>query len=71
MWWLPTCCCQWNAANPHCWLLLLLLLQICAVFAQLTVGGVWQGPHVFMVRIRDDKGELMPGAAAVHIMVCY
>jgi hypothetical protein len=43
-------------------LLLLLLLQICAVFAQLTVGGVWQGPHVFMVRIRDDKGDLMPGA---------
>ncbi|WIA40748.1 hypothetical protein OEZ86_004431 [Tetradesmus obliquus] len=35
--------------------------KICAVFAQLTVGGVWQGPHVFMVRIRDDSGRLMPG----------
>jgi acyl-CoA oxidase len=44
-------------------LLLMLLLQICAVFAQLTVAGVWQGPHVFMVRIRDDKGAIMPGAA--------
>jgi hypothetical protein len=59
-------------------LLLLLLLQICAVFAQLTVGGVWQGPHVFMVRIRDDKGEIMPGWAAFdfgfsfmcHICLC-
>jgi hypothetical protein len=45
-------------------LLLLLLLQICAVFAQLTVGGVWQGPHVFMVRIRDDKGNVTPGGLA-------
>lgn len=38
-------------------------LQICAVFAQLTVGGTWQGPHVFMVRLRDDKGAIMPGGA--------
>jgi alkylation response protein AidB-like acyl-CoA dehydrogenase len=35
--------------------------KICAVFAQLTVAGVWQGPHVFMVRIRDDQLRLMPG----------
>ncbi|KXZ54879.1 hypothetical protein GPECTOR_4g951 [Gonium pectorale] len=35
--------------------------KICAVFAQLTVGGQWQGPHVFVVRIRDDAGRLMPG----------
>ncbi|EFJ48478.1 hypothetical protein VOLCADRAFT_104659 [Volvox carteri f. nagariensis] len=35
--------------------------KICAVFAQLTVNGQWQGPHVFVVRIRDDQGRLMPG----------
>ncbi|KAF6252133.1 acyl-CoA dehydrogenase/oxidase [Scenedesmus sp. NREL 46B-D3] len=35
--------------------------KICSVFAQLTVNGVWQGPHVFMVRIRDDYGTVMPG----------
>ncbi|GIL55049.1 hypothetical protein Vafri_10685 [Volvox africanus] len=35
--------------------------KICAVFAQLTVSGQWQGPHVFVVRIRDDQGRLMPG----------
>jgi acyl-CoA oxidase len=35
--------------------------KICAVFAQLTVAGVWQGPHVFMVRIRDDQLRCMPG----------
>ena len=26
------------------------------MFAQLTIGGKWQGPHVFVVRIRDDAG---------------
>ena len=31
------------------------------MFAQLTVGGVWRGPHVFVVRIRDDAGRLAPG----------
>lgn len=35
--------------------------KVCAVFAQLTVKGEWQGPHVFVVRIRDDAGNLMPG----------
>jgi acyl-CoA oxidase len=35
--------------------------KVCTVFAQLTVGGTWQGPHVFVVRIRDDAGKLMPG----------
>ena len=33
--------------------------KICTVFAQLTVGGKWQGPHVFVVRLRDDAGVLM------------
>lgn len=36
--------------------------KICAVFAQLTVAGTWQGPHVFVVRLRDDAGNIMPGA---------
>lgn len=31
--------------------------KVCTVFAQLTVGGKWQGPHVFVVRLRDDAGE--------------
>ena len=35
--------------------------KICCVFAQLTMDGVWQGPHVFVVRLRDDAGRLMPG----------
>eukprot|EP00879_Flechtneria_rotunda_P009942 GHRR01010397.1.p1 GENE.GHRR01010397.1~~GHRR01010397.1.p1 ORF type:complete len:600 (+),score=211.63 GHRR01010397.1:456-2255(+) len=35
--------------------------KVCTVFAQLTVGGTWQGPHVFVVRIRDDNGKLLPG----------
>ncbi|KAG2451240.1 hypothetical protein HYH02_003847 [Chlamydomonas schloesseri] len=35
--------------------------KICTVFAQLTVNGQWQGPHVFVVRLRDDAGRLMPG----------
>ena len=36
-------------------------LQVCTVFAQLTVGGKWEGPHVFVVRLRDDSGQLTPG----------
>lgn len=28
---------------------------------QLTVNGKWEGPHVFVVRLRDDHGGLMPG----------
>ena len=39
--------------------------KICAVFAQLTVGGRWEGPHVFVVRIRDDAGNLTPGIHAL------
>ena len=35
--------------------------KVSAVFAQLTVGGKWEGPHVFVVRLRDDAGGLMPG----------
>ena len=35
--------------------------KISAVFAQLTVGGVWQGPHVFAVRLRDDAGAPAAG----------
>lgn len=30
---------------------------MCTVFAQLTVGGTWQGPHVFVVRIRNDDAS--------------
>ena len=36
--------------------------KICTVFAQLTVGGHWEGPHVFVVRIRDDAGNVTAGA---------
>ena len=36
--------------------------KICTVFAQLTVNGKWEGPHVFVVRLRDDAGNLAPGA---------
>lgn len=35
--------------------------KICAVFAQLTIQGTWQGPHVFVVRLRDDVGNVLPG----------
>jgi acyl-CoA oxidase len=35
--------------------------KICAVFAQLTIHGSWEGPHVFIVRLRDDCGNIMPG----------
>ena len=31
------------------------------MFAQLTVRGKWEGPHVFVVRIRGDSGESIPG----------
>lgn len=34
---------------------------MCTVFAQLTVGGKYQGPHVFVVRLRDDRGAVCPG----------
>ena len=35
--------------------------QVCTVFAQLSVRGVYQGPHVFVVRLRDDAGQPMRG----------
>lgn len=35
--------------------------KVCTVFAQLTVNGKWEGPHVFVVHIRDDAGQLSPG----------
>lgn len=28
---------------------------------QLTVGGQWQGPHVFAVHLRDASGRFLPG----------
>ena len=40
---------------------ILFCLQVCTVFAQLTVNGKWEGPHVFVVRIRDDQGKLTHG----------
>ena len=36
--------------------------KICTIFAQLTVNGKWEGPHVFVVRLRDDAGKLAAGA---------
>lgn len=30
---------------------------------QLTINGKWEGPHVFVVRLRDDAGNFMPGGA--------
>lgn len=36
-------------------------VQVCTVFAQLTVNGKWEGPHVFVVRIRDDDGGPISG----------
>lgn len=35
--------------------------KVCTVFAQLTVNGKWEGPHVFVVRLRDDQGKLNKG----------
>ncbi|KAK9816668.1 hypothetical protein WJX72_003499 [[Myrmecia] bisecta] len=35
--------------------------KVCTVFAQLTVNGKWEGPHVFVVRIRNDAGGPIPG----------
>ena len=38
-----------------------LSVQVCTVFAQLTINGKWEGPHVFVVRIRNDDGSPVPG----------
>jgi acyl-CoA oxidase len=35
--------------------------KITTCFSQLTINGKWEGPHVFVVRLRDDNGNLMPG----------
>ncbi|WP_461533580.1 acyl-CoA dehydrogenase family protein [Sinomicrobium sp.] len=35
--------------------------EMATVFAQLIVNGINQGVHAVLVRIRDDKGKLMPG----------
>ncbi|KAK2078063.1 hypothetical protein QBZ16_003931 [Prototheca wickerhamii] len=35
--------------------------HICAIFAQLTVNGRYEGVHVFIVRLRDDSGRNLPG----------
>lgn len=45
-----TCTCSYQLA-----------MQVCTVFAQLTVADKWEGPHVFVVRLRDDAGQLSPG----------
>lgn len=35
--------------------------RISAIFAQLTVNGRNEGPHVFIVHLRDANGSFMPG----------
>jgi len=35
--------------------------KVSTVFAQLYVDGDWKGPHAFVVRLRDDAGNVMPG----------
>ena len=58
------CCCRRVVLLPQSVLVTQLPCmppQVCTVFAQLTVGGTWQGPHVFVVRLRDDSGKPMPG----------
>ena len=42
--------------------------KICTVFAQLTVGDRWEGPHVFVVRIRDDAGNLNAGVGQLWVV---
>uniref|UniRef100_A0A8C5XVG4 Acyl-CoA oxidase like n=1 Tax=Microcebus murinus TaxID=30608 RepID=A0A8C5XVG4_MICMU len=39
-----------------------------AVFAQLIVNGRSQGPHCFIVPVRDENGNLYPGVTAVDMM---
>lgn len=39
-----------------------------AVFAQLIINGKSQGPHCFVVPIRDEKGSLYPGVTAIDMM---
>ncbi|XP_011376181.1 acyl-coenzyme A oxidase-like protein [Pteropus vampyrus] len=39
-----------------------------AVFAQLIVDGRSQGPHCFIVPVRDESGSLYPGVTAIDMM---
>lgn len=39
-----------------------------AVFAQLIIEGRSQGPHCFIVPIRDENGNLYPGVTAIDMM---
>ncbi|XP_058390570.1 acyl-coenzyme A oxidase-like protein isoform X3 [Diceros bicornis minor] len=39
-----------------------------AVFAQLIINGRCQGPHCFIVPIRDGNGSLYPGVTAIDMM---
>ncbi|XP_057637225.1 acyl-coenzyme A oxidase-like protein [Chionomys nivalis] len=39
-----------------------------AVFAQLIIEGKSQGPHCFIVPIRDEHGNLYPGVTAIDMM---
>ncbi|MBN3309054.1 ACOXL protein, partial [Amia calva] len=38
-----------------------------AVFAQLIMNGESQGPHCFIVPIRDERGNMYPGVSAVDM----
>ncbi|XP_070091244.1 acyl-coenzyme A oxidase-like protein isoform X4 [Equus przewalskii] len=39
-----------------------------AVFAQLIINGRSQGPHCFIVPVRDEDGNLYPGVTAIDMM---
>ncbi|XP_027630790.1 acyl-coenzyme A oxidase-like protein [Tupaia chinensis] len=39
-----------------------------AVFAQLIISGKSQGPHCFIVPVRDENGSLYPGVTAIDMM---
>uniref|UniRef100_A0A8C7BH41 Acyl-coenzyme A oxidase n=1 Tax=Neovison vison TaxID=452646 RepID=A0A8C7BH41_NEOVI len=39
-----------------------------AVFAQLIINGRSQGPHCFIVPVRDENGSLYPGVTAIDMM---
>ncbi|XP_054198778.1 acyl-coenzyme A oxidase-like protein isoform X4 [Homo sapiens] len=39
-----------------------------AVFAQLIIDGRSQGPHCFIVPVRDENGSLYPGVTAIDMM---
>ncbi|XP_074065374.1 acyl-coenzyme A oxidase-like protein [Macrotis lagotis] len=39
-----------------------------AVFAQLIINGRSQGPHCFIVPVRDENGSLYPGVTAIDML---